>query len=203
MHHRSVRFRQVQRRDRDRTVRSSVARNLCRAESRRPAHRSVQIRDRCSATISAEQFSLRFVREEVGILSCIGKAEENRTRFSDEEIADSVARENIADLFGLPVLECRGHLSSVSEPLRQIRFAPRAIVGHRVEGAKLSIIENRLVCSDECVLDALRQRAARGRFELFQPFLARRCCRLVHVAIVAWPQCRNIGMPITSATFGR
>src|SRR5580658_6760239 len=64
----------------------------------------------------------------------------------------------------MPILD-----SMVSQPARQIRFAPAAIGFHRVEGTKPRIVHHGLVRLDERVLPTLRQRPPRRRLELGQP----------------------------------
>ena len=47
--------------------------------------------------------------EDVGVLSRVGEPEENGARLAEEQIADTVARERIAELLGLGVLKPAGH----------------------------------------------------------------------------------------------
>src|ERR1700686_2052906 len=78
------------------------------------------------------------------------------------------------------------HLSPVSEPLRKVCLAPSAILAHRVECPKWSIVEDRFVGSDEPVLHALSKGTSRRCFELIEPLLKLfRRRLLVHVVIVA------------------
>src|SRR4029078_9110269 len=43
------------------------------------------------------------IDEEIGVLRRVGKAEQDRSRLADEEVADAVRGENVTDLFGLPI----------------------------------------------------------------------------------------------------
>ena len=56
--------------------------------------------------------------EQVGILRGVRKAQENRTRFSDEQIPDAMAVETIADFLGLPIFKCGHNPASLADAPR-------------------------------------------------------------------------------------
>jgi hypothetical protein len=60
--------------------------------------------------------------------------------------------------------------SPEAEPVRQIFFAPAAVVFHSVERAKGRVVEYGPICFDEAVFEVLFKRPTRGGFELGQPF---------------------------------
>src|SRR5947207_15822032 len=65
---------------------------------------------------------------------------------------------------------CRYSNAAISQPVRQVSFAPQTILFHRVEGTVRLVVQHRLMRVDKCVAQTLFERSLCGGFKLFQPF---------------------------------